>query len=1067
MRSFNSISKCLYDILTVFVTTWVDRCVVFMRALWSHRTWGSTRRTPSPRALWRRRVFSLGVAVVALIALVVSGCPDSGGTTNGGTTTNGGDSTAPTFTTAPALDGSPTATAATVKLTASEAGKVFWVLYASTDASPDNAADLIADASGDSAGEQRSGANDAVTTAEETVTITGLIAATTYNFYAVLQDAAGNNGDVSTKLVVTTASTASYICTNGTAKTGNPAGNTDVVACETCAAGFTPTGTLGEDNTDCTDQTAPTFSTAPAVDGDETATTATVKLTASEAGKVFWVLYADSTADAPSPDDLITAASGSTIGVKQSGANEAVTTDAKTVTIAGLTPGTTYNFYAVLQDSAGNNGTVSAKVVVTTAAAADVTPPAFASGKAPAVDGDETASTATVKFTATEAGKVFWVLYAISDASPDTAAALIIAASGDSAGEQRSGANDAVTTAEETVTITGLIAATTYNFYAVLQDAAGNNGDVSTKLVVTTASTASYICTNGTAKTGNPAGSTDVVACESCETGYDLTGAAGADGTECTDQTVPTFSVAPALDGNPAATAANVKLTASEAGKVFWVLYADNTPAPTDVAAFIAAAADGNTGVKQSGDAVAVDAATELTVALTGLQEGTTYNFYAVLQDSAGNNGAAISAVVEITTADVTAPTFSAQPAVKDGTLAADAFTVTLTSDETAKLFWAVYTNGTAVADADALLMAVTADPQPGTVVARSVAAGVDVTTAPKEVAVSGLTAGTDYDFYAALQDDAGNTLLSNKLDIATAIGYTCTNGASKAGTHSGASNIVACQSCDSGFKLTDNAGADNTECVDTVYTCANGTEEDGKPNTNADAAACKACNSGYSLVNQECRESFTLDSNNSTTVLCPHAALDATGDVPIGVTPVTFTKRAVGSITLANAATTCTSGITDMSNLFKDQTTFNANISHWDTSSVTTMQAMFSGASSFNQIISEWDVSMVTNMSDMFNGAQAFNAGGANLDNWDVSMVTDMSDMFNGAGHFTVDISGWDVSMVTDMSRMFNLASDFGHDLSGWCVSQISTAPPGFAEDSILGNNDGHQPKWGMCPSS
>ena len=490
----------------------------------------SKRRTVSPAGLWTRRVLSISVAVVALIALVLSGCPDDSPAAT--------DSTAPTFSTAPAASGI-TATTANVKLTANEDGKVFWVLYADGTAAPTAAALIIA-ASGTDAGVQRSGASVAVKAATElTVALTTLAASTTYDFYAVLQDSAGNVGAISAKVEITT--TAAVI----------------------------------------TDTTKPTFSVAPAVDGDETATTATVKLTASEAGKVFWVLYADSTADAPSPDDLITAASGSTIGVKQSGANEAVTTAEKTVTIAGLTPGTTYNFYAVLQDSAGNKGTVSAKVVVTTAAAVDKTPPAFASGKAPALDGSATANGATVKFTANEAGKVFWVLYASSDASPDNAADLIADASGSTVGVKQSGDSVAVAENDEkTVTLSGLTAGITYNFYAVLQDSAGNNGAVSAKLVVTTASTASYICTNGTAKTGTPAGTTDVVACQTCESGYTPTGTLGEENTDCTDQTAPTFDTAPALDGTPAATTANVKLTASEAGKVFWILYADGALLP-------------------------------------------------------------------------------------------------------------------------------------------------------------------------------------------------------------------------------------------------------------------------------------------------------------------------------------------------------------------------------------------------------------------------------------------------------------------------------------------------------
>ena len=54
--------------------------------------------------------------------------------------------------------------------------------------------------------------------------------------------------------------------------------------------------------------------------------------------------------------------------------------------------------------------------------------------------------------------------------------------------------------------------------------------------------------------------------------------------------------------------------------------------------------------------------------------------------------------------------------------------------------------------------------------------------------------------------------------------------------------------------------------------------------------------------------------------------------------------------ITEANAATTCIV-CTDLSALFKNNSTFNGNISHWDTRNVTTMKLMFRDASAFNQI--------------------------------------------------------------------------------------------------------------------
>ncbi len=134
------------------------------------------------------------------------------------------------------------------------------------------------------------------------------------------------------------------------------------------------------------------------------------------------------------------------------------------------------------------------------------------------------------------------------------------------------------------------------------------------------------------------------------------------------------------------------------------------------------------------------------------------------------------------------------------------------------------------------------------------------------------------------------------------------------------------------------------------------------------------------------------------------------------------------------DVTTVNTSGITDMSNLFKNNSTFNQDISGWDVSSVTNMDGMFDGAISFNQDISGWNVSAVTNMRKMFSGALAFNW---NLNGWNVSNVLDMSFMFQNATAFNNPLSGWDISAVTTMESMFAGASLFNQPLN-WNFGNI-----------------------------
>ena len=225
-----------------------------------------------------------------------------------------------------------------------------------------------------------------------------------------------------------------------------------------------------------------------------------------------------------------------------------------------------------------------------------------------------------------------------------------------------------------------------------------------------------------------------------------------------------------------------------------------------------------------------------------------------------------------------------------------------------------------------------------------------------------------------------------------------------------------------------------------TVYTCTNGTPSEGSPDGGADVEQCANCNDGYGLVDGLlCREPFFLHSNGIT-VRCPNAAVGDVGTVD----GTEYTKRTDGGITVTNAATSCTSGITNMFQMFDSESSFNGDVSSWDVSSVTNMQGMFIAAAAFNQDIGSWDVSSVTNMGGMFNAAVAFNQ----------------------------DIGDWDVSSVTNMDEMFDSALAFNQDLSGWCVSGIGSAPSDFAKStpSEFKDDADRQPQWGdstvaSCP--
>lgn len=168
----------------------------------------------------------------------------------------------------------------------------------------------------------------------------------------------------------------------------------------------------------------------------------------------------------------------------------------------------------------------------------------------------------------------------------------------------------------------------------------------------------------------------------------------------------------------------------------------------------------------------------------------------------------------------------------------------------------------------------------------------------------------------------------------------------------------------------------------------------------------------------------------------CPNASVGDNVNID-GVVYTVVDNSTIAAQISNNNVNLCTSKVTNMSLMFKDNTSFNSNIGFWDTSNVTDIWGMFWGASSFNQDIS----------------------------NWNTSNVTDMRSMFDGALSFNQNIGNWNTSSVTDMSGMFADATAFNQDLSGWCVSNLISEPVEFTNSSAL--TDVNKPIWGSCPQS
>ena len=120
--------------------------------------------------------------------------------------------------------------------------------------------------------------------------------------------------------------------------------------------------------------------------------------------------------------------------------------------------------------------------------------------------------------------------------------------------------------------------------------------------------------------------------------------------------------------------------------------------------------------------------------------------------------------------------------------------------------------------------------------------------------------------------------------------------------------------------------------------------------------------------------------------------------------------------------------GVTNMSQAFKDKSTFDENITGWDVSNATNMADMFRGATSFNQPIGDWNVSSVTSMTCMFLGASTFNQP---ISHWDTLKVTRMEYMFSQAGTFNQPIGNWGHLKGDENGYMFNAGMVFNQHRS------------------------------------
>jgi surface protein len=153
---------------------------------------------------------------------------------------------------------------------------------------------------------------------------------------------------------------------------------------------------------------------------------------------------------------------------------------------------------------------------------------------------------------------------------------------------------------------------------------------------------------------------------------------------------------------------------------------------------------------------------------------------------------------------------------------------------------------------------------------------------------------------------------------------------------------------------------------------------------------------------------------------------------------------------------------VTVFENLFRDCSSFSANLSSWDVSNVTSFKEAFlifgvTAPSTPVSGLGYWDMSSATTISAMLRNQTNYNE---DLSSWNVSNVSDMSNTFFGATSFDQNLSSWDIANVTNFTNFAKnitfSTSNYDAILIGWESTLQGTYPNGSGYTPIISINFG-----------
>lgn len=141
---------------------------------------------------------------------------------------------------------------------------------------------------------------------------------------------------------------------------------------------------------------------------------------------------------------------------------------------------------------------------------------------------------------------------------------------------------------------------------------------------------------------------------------------------------------------------------------------------------------------------------------------------------------------------------------------------------------------------------------------------------------------------------------------------------------------------------------------------------------------------------------------------------------------------------------------VTDVSEMFRETTTFNQPLPNWVLPVVTTMASMFHGALGFNQPVHQFNPVAVKDCSYAFRATAKFNQAIT----WNLLHCTNAKGLFRDTVMFNSQVNGIKFGARVDIAEMFFASQKFNQPIDNWDLTTVVSAQDMFNQAQAFVQN-------------